>query len=139
MPFLGSMNVLRARPSVKFDHIAPAGFRILAALDEATQYLGEDLMITSGTDSHVAPDPHALGVAYDISVEGLSVEITMRLVQYLRVTLGTLFTTLYECPTAPSDARLASIMYLNPDATGPHLHIQRKKGTVFPTPPSVAA
>ena len=46
------MNVLRARSSVRFDMIRPAGFRILGALDLATQTCQVDLEITSGTDSH---------------------------------------------------------------------------------------
>jgi hypothetical protein len=64
------MNVLQHRPTARFDQIAPAGFRILAALDRATLACGVDLTITSGTDSHGFNDPHSAGAAYDVSVKG---------------------------------------------------------------------
>ena len=41
------------------------------------------------------------------------------------------FDVLYERPDQPTDARLAAIVYLNPKATGPHFHIQRRKGTQY--------
>lgn len=136
------MNVLRHRPSVKFDRIAPAGFRILAALDEATQRCGVDLTLTSGTDSHKEPSAHCTGEAYDVSVIGLSVAHAVALHSYLTARLGPAFTVLYEVQRLPEDTRLKAIAYVNAKATGAHFHIQRKKATVFPpvpTPPGRAA
>lgn len=126
------MNVLRARPSVTFHRIAPAGFRILGALDAVTQVCYTDLEITSGTDSHGLQDPHASGEAYDVSVKGLPDTTVLAIHAFLTARLGPLFTVLYEVPTAPADPALRDIAYVNPKATGPHLHIQRKKGTAFP-------
>ena len=129
------MNVLRHRPSVRFDLIAPAGFRLLAALDQATQDCRVDLEITSGTDSHAMPDPHARGCAYDVSVNGLSAQQIADVHASLTATLGPLFTVLYEVPATPSDPTLRHIAYINPQATGPHFHPQRKRGTVYPPAP----
>lgn len=132
--------VLRHRPSARFDQIRPAGFRILAALDRAAQECRVDLMITSGTDSHPIHDPHAAGEAFDVSVHQLSAQQIADIKESLERTLGPLFTVLYEVPNVPSDPTLRSIAYINMKATGPHFHLQPKKGTEFPpesvTPPA---
>ncbi len=129
------MSVLRHRPGVRFDVIAPAGFRILGALDFAAQSCHVDLMLTSGTDSHAMPDPHCTGEAYDVSAASLSAQQIADLHTSLIATLGPLFTVLYEVPKPPSDPTLRSIAYVNTKATGPHFHLQRKKATVFPPTP----
>lgn len=132
------MNVVRHRPGVRFDVIAPAGFRILAALDMAAQDCLVDLMITCGTDSHAMPDPHVTGEAFDVSVHTLSAQQIADVKAHLEDTLGPLFTILYEVPKVPSDPTLRSIAYINVKASGPHFHIQRRKGTVFPPTPDPA-
>ena len=129
------MNVVRHRPSARFDQIRPAGFRILAALDQAAQDCRVDLTITSGTDSHALPDPHVTGEAYDVSVAGLSAQQISDVKASLEDCLGPLFTVLYEVGQVPSDPTLRSIAYVNVKATGPHFHIQRRKHTVFPPTP----
>jgi hypothetical protein len=91
-----------------------------------------DLMVTSGTDSHRDGDPHSSGEAYDISVANLAPNQIVNLKNFLEDDLGPLFTVLYESPFKPVDSRLAAVVYLNSQATGPHIHIQRKKGTVYP-------
>ena len=129
------MNVVRHRPSARFDQIRPAGFRIIAAIDQAAQQCRVDLTITSGTDSHTVPDPHVTGEAFDVSVQGLSAQEIADVKATLERTLGPLFTVLYEVPKVPSDPTLRHIAYVNVKATGPHFHLQRKKGTVFPPEP----
>lgn len=134
------MYVVRHRSSVRFAVIGPAGFRILAALDQAAQDCCVDLMITSGTDSHTMPNPHCTGEAYDVSVLGLSAQQIADVKASLADCLGPLFTVLYEVPAVPSDPTLRPIAYVNVKATGPHFHVQRRRGTVFPpesvTPPT---
>lgn len=122
-------------PSVRFDVIKPAGFRILSAIDQAAQHVGVDLVITAGTDSHQLPDPHVTGEAYDVSVKGLSAQQIADVKASLTTTLGPLFTVLYEVPATPSDPTLRAIAYVNTAASGAHVHIQRKKGTTFPPSP----
>ena len=126
------MNILQSRPGVSFATIRPAGFAILGALYLATQQVGVSLDITSGTDSHAATDPHATGEAYDVSVRGLSAQQISDIKDELEGSLGPLFTVLYEVPAVPSDPTLRPIAYVNIHATGPHFHVQKKKGTVFP-------
>jgi hypothetical protein len=65
--------VLRVAPGVAFTVVAPAGFRILAALVYAATRCGHDLTITSacdGTHSGVE-DPHHRGEAYDVRTHDL--------------------------------------------------------------------
>jgi len=124
--------VVRVKPGVRFAVIAPAGFRILSAIVQTTQRLQMDLEITSGTDSHAPPDPHASGEAVDVSVRHLTYSQIASVVATLRGILGPLFTVLYETPTAPTDSAVHAIAYVNPRATSDHLHIQKRKGTIFP-------
>lgn len=120
------------RRSVRFDQIGPAGFKILAAIQQVAEACACDLEITSGTDSHTTPSAHVSGEAYDVSVRGLSAQLIADVKHALTQTLGPLFTVLYEVPALPSDPTLRPIAYVNAQATGPHLHIQRKKGTTYP-------
>lgn len=132
------MNVVRHRPGVRFEVIAPAGFRILAALDRTAQQVGVDLLITSGTDSH-SGGAHPTGEAYDVSVLGLSAQQIADVRGTLITILGPLFTVLYEVQKVPSDPTLRPIAFVNVEATGPHVHIQRKRNTVFPPEPVTPA
>lgn len=111
------MPVVRVKDGVLFTVIAPAGFRILAAIDAASQQLGYDLTITSACDGeHSGPDdPHHTGEAYDVRS--------------------------HDCPD--KDEAFVTIMRPLPSesfwgfleaqgTTNEHFHIQRKKGTVYP-------
>ena len=52
--------------------IAPAGFRILSALERCAQVLGHDLVLTCGCDSHPPDDPHTKGQAFDVRSHDLT-------------------------------------------------------------------
>lgn len=134
-----SVSVVRPKPGVGFPVLAPAGIRILSALDIVCQVLGRDLVVTSGSESRgrKATDPHATGEAADLSVSGFTPGEIVRLKNLLEVELGAAFTVLYETPAKPLDTALAAVAYVNPAATATHIHIQRKKNTVFP--PAMAA
>jgi hypothetical protein len=126
------VNVVRAKADVQFATIAPAGFRILAALDALARTLRKDILLTCGTEAHTNPDPHATGEAYDVGLVGWTpADITTALAT-LRATLGPAFTVLYEVAQRPSDPALAALAFVNPKATGPHFHIQRTINTVYP-------
>ncbi|WP_460292378.1 hypothetical protein, partial [Bacillus cereus] len=58
--------VVRLKPGVKLDGLAPAGIRILAAIDAAAQVLKRDLTVTCGTEGHPPTDPHTCGEALDL-------------------------------------------------------------------------
>jgi hypothetical protein len=119
--------VVRLLASVTLNGLAPAGVRILAALDRATQILKRDLVVTCGTDSHPSDDPHTKGCALDVRTKDLPEGAILALVAALRADLGADFTVLYEVPTTPNGV-LASIAYVNTGASAAHLHIQLRKG-----------
>lgn len=127
------------RPMVRFKpevvvKPAPAGVVILAALPVAASAVGVDVLVTCGAEGHGPTDPHTLGEAFDLSSAYTPSQI-LALKAALELALSNLtdapIDVLYECPRMPMDARLQSIVYLNPKATAPHFHIQRRKGTVY--------
>jgi hypothetical protein len=133
------MSVVRLKDGAGFPVLAPAGVRILAAVDTACRSFGRDLTITSGSEGRgrKVTDPHMTGEALDLSVAGFTPGEIVRLKALLEADLGPLFTVLYETPSKPLDTALAAVAYVNRDATATHIHIQRKKQTVWP--PAIAA
>lgn len=123
--------VLRCKPGCAFDRIAPGGFRILAALDAAAKIVGVDLELTAGTNDHTT-GKHVSGEAYDVSVTGMTVPQVLKTKRFLEQALGLRFTVLYEVAIQPADPALVAVAFVNPDASGPHLHVQIAKGTVYP-------
>ena len=130
------MYVVRVKPGVRFDRLAPAGVHILSALDLAVGVVGCDLEISCGTEGHPPDDPHTLGEAFDVSVEHLEPPTILRAMGWLRARLGEAFYLQYETPHPVTEGPLAAIAVVNPNATAPHLHVQRRRGTVWPAPPA---
>lgn len=129
------MGVLRVKnSSVKFDRIAPAGFRILRILEHIASTEPFDLVITSACDSHTSDDPHFRGEGYDVSLDTIpSPKEVLDVLLQSRVMLGPLFTVLLEAPKVEIlPLLLKPYIYLNPKASGPHFHFQPKKGTKWP-------
>lgn len=124
--------VVRCKPGARFDVIAPGGFRILAAIDGAARIIGQDIVIAAGTNDHSGVSRHLIGEAYDISVRDFPMQTLETLIRYLTQFLGPHFTVFYETPEKPTDHDFAKIAIVNPAATGPHLHIQVKKGDLYP-------
>ena len=121
--------------------LAPAGFRIVAALDGLCRHLGKDIWITSGTDGNRLPtDPHKTGEAIDFSIIGrhdtpmddFTIEDILKAKWFLEDYLGPAFTVLYEASEYPVDPQLRAVVYINAKASAPHFHVQRRKGTMFP-------
>ena len=135
---MDSIACVRFKPSVLLDPLTPALARILGALDTCARRLNVDLTVTCGRESHGLADPHTLGAAVDVRTRTLTAEQTGLAFQYLRATLGERWTVLYEVPARPEPARLAVIATVNPHATGPHFHIQARKGTVYPPQDAVS-
>jgi hypothetical protein len=111
----------------------PAGSRLLGSIERAARACGVTLTVTCGSDSHPKDDPHTLGEAFDIGVAGFSVLLIQALLLFLRTDLGPRFYVQYEVPTLTGvPEALRAIAVVNPGATGPHLHAQRAKSTVYP-------
>lgn len=113
------MNVVRVKDGVRFDVIAPGGFRILAAIEDACQKVGVDLVITSACDGeHSGPtDPHHRGEAYDVRSHDFTNEQKVDILSEIMNYLGWIhFYGFIEAPGTDTE----------------HFHFQVKKGTVFP-------
>lgn len=125
---------LRLKPGAAFPTLAPAGFRLLAALDYCAQRLNLTLTLTSGSEQRGRSplDPHMTGEAVDVRVNDLTFAQIRALYMMLGETLGPAFTVLLEAPTHDRPQALADIIYRNEKATALHLHLQRKKGTTWP-------
>jgi hypothetical protein len=115
------MGVLRVAEGhgVEFGVIRPAGFRILAALDQVANGMPFDLFITSGTDGvHSGPtDPHKLGEAYDVQSHGHTPKEQSQILHTVMGILGWgAFFGFLEDEGKPNE----------------HFHFQRARGTSFP-------
>lgn len=112
------MGCVYAKPGVLFSLIAPGGFRILSAIDQAAAKLGQDLTITSACDGqHSGPnDPHHRGEAYDVRSHDLAEDQKQRLLAEVNQALGPAFYGFLEAAGTDNE----------------HFHWQVKKGTVYP-------
>lgn len=113
-------GVVRVKDGAEFKVIAPAGFRILAAIDYVAKHLDHDLTITSGTDgTHSGPDdPHHTGEAYDLRTQDFpNAALKLQVLDGIMLQLG------WE----------AFFGFLeDPGTENEHLHCQKRKGTVYP-------
>jgi hypothetical protein len=110
--------VIKVKDGVEFTVIAPAGFVILQALKKASQYLLQDLTITSACDGeHSGPeDPHKKGEAYDIRSHDFDVSSKEYILDVIMRGLdGKAFYGFLEAPGREFE----------------HWHIQRAKGTAY--------
>lgn len=113
------LGVITTKPGVAFTTIAPAGFRILAALSDTAAALQHDLIITSACDGeHSGPaDPHHTGEAYDIRTHDLDTNLKTIVLRSIMQRLGwDHFYGFLESPGTPNE----------------HIHVQRRKDTIFP-------
>ena len=113
------MGVIQTNSSVLFTVIAPAGFRILSAIDQCAAKLDCDLIITSGCDGlHSGPaDPHHSGEAYDIRSHDFSQEQKDQVLATIMTELG--WERFYGFLEAAG-------------TVNEHFHFQRAKGTTYP-------
>lgn len=112
------MNVVRVKPGVLFTTIAPGGFCMLMAIQQATAACGLDLTITSACDGeHSGPnDPHHRGEAYDIRTHDMTKEQKTEVLVFITSTLGSAFYGFLEAPGTDNE----------------HIHVQVRKGTTYP-------
>lgn len=112
-----AMNVIRVKPGVEFAVIAPGGFMLLEAINEAARAIGHDVTITSGTDGqHSGPeDPHHRGEAYDVRSHDVPDKHALLYEIEKRLNLAYFYVFLEDEGT-PNE----------------HIHGQVRKGAVYP-------
>ena len=133
--------MLRVKPGVEFDPIAPAGFRILSALDVTARRLKLDLTITCGSEAHPPTDPHARGEAYDVRSHDFSDDQKRAILREVMLELADDATS--DAPLPVSDGIGTNHFWgwlENPGTLTEHFHFQVRRGTVYdPAPPTVRA
>ena len=124
------------KPGVRFTTIAPAGFRLLGAIERAARVVGVPLVITSACDgTHSGPaDPHLVGEAYDLRTRTLTPAqadaVLLAILGWCRDDP--------DPPPAPVEGVPRSLATRNffgfVEASGSmneHIHVQRRKGRVY--------
>lgn len=125
-------------PGVLFSIVAPAGFRILEALKQASNELGFTLQITSACDGDHSglADPHHTGEAYDVRSHGFTKDEQR---QILRAVMNNLGSTdagfdmpqqLDGIPDSLATTRFFGFLE-DPGSPNEHFHFQRRKGTSY--------
>jgi hypothetical protein len=104
----------------------------LAAFQDGCEAFHEDWLVTCGAEGHPPSDPHSSGEAFDIGVLMWNPPQVVERYHWLVNRLGSLFYCQYERPDNSIVPALAAIEVVNPNATGPHFHCQRARGTVYP-------
>lgn len=130
-------GIVRVKPGVLFTVIAPAGFRLLAAIERTARALAIELTITSACDGeHSGPtDPHHRGEAYDVRTRNLTEPQKD----------GVLREILNAChdagdgsprPVDGTPRSLATGRFFGfveaPGDVNEHIHVQVRKGRVYP-------
>ena len=111
--------VIRVHAGVQFNIIAPAGFKILSAVQYACDHCFTDAVLTSACDGvHSGPDdPHHKGEAFDFRSHDYSEQLK-------RDFLATILSQL--------DPLHFYGFLESPGTLNEHFHIQRRKGTIYP-------
>lgn len=130
-------GVVRVKPGVTFSTIAPAGFRMLQAIECAARRLSLDLTITSACDGeHSGPnDPHHRGEAYDVRTRGLTEPQKDELVATI---IGACVdggeVPPYTLPTVPRSCASGRFFAFveAPGTVNEHIHVQLRKERVYP-------
>lgn len=121
--------------ALPISHLAPAGVRMLGALDALARRFQHDIVVTTTDGNHPPSDPHSLGEAFDVRTKGLPTTMGRS------VLLQALLLELADPDESPAPVpgialeNLATRRFYgqieNPDADNEHLHIQRRNGTVY--------
>jgi hypothetical protein len=127
------MNGVRFKAGVLPIKPAPAGVRILGALDATARRLKLDLVVTCADKEHPPSDPHSAGEAMDVRLHDFD-DATKRLV--LREVMLELQNEgdMLDAPI-PTNIGLATLHFYGqiekPNDPAVHLHVQRRAGTTY--------
>lgn len=129
------MCVLRFKDGVlPIGHLAPAGVRILGALERiARLQLLHDLTITCADKEHPAADPHASGEAFDVRTHDLATDQKQDLLIML---MNELSDGGDVDPIVAKDGGWVTRHFFswleNAGTDTEHLHVQRRNSTTYP-------
>lgn len=114
--------------------LAPAGIRILAALELAARtVLQKDVTITCANEGHQPTDPHSTGEAFDIRTHDLT---PPEKVMLLGAIMGALKSPDDVSQLEAKDGGYVTQHFFgwieNPGQVTEHIHVQRRNSTVYP-------
>jgi hypothetical protein len=127
------MGHVVVKSDVSFARIAPAGFRLLGAIELTARRFGAVLMITCGCEAHPPTDPHSLGEAYDVRTHTLPDEQKVLVLKAILIDAGG--DTPADVPVAAAGGFATAHFWgwiESPGQPTEHLHVQRRHGTVYP-------
>lgn len=126
------MNGVRFKAGVLPIKPAPAGVRILGALDATARRLKIDLTVTCADKDHPPSDPHTLGCAFDVRTHDFPDELKRTILRELMIELQN---------DHPMDTPVAtgiglSTLYFfaqieKPNEPGEHLHAQLRRFVTY--------
>jgi hypothetical protein len=127
------MNGVRFKAGVLPIKPAPAGIRILGALDATARRLKRDLLVTCADKEHPPADPHSTGEAFDVRTHDVD-DATKRLI--LRELMLELQNEgdMLDAPIA-TGIGLSTLYFYGqiefPNDPREHLHIQLRRGVTY--------
>lgn len=132
-----AVGCVRTKEGVSFATIAPAGFRILSALEAVARSLGYDLTITSACDGlHSGPeDFHHKGQAYDIRTKTLGPNMKEEVLRLLLLDLCEHAEVLQPMNLGGNTGFVTSQFFAqleNRGQDGEHIHCQLRQGHTYP-------
>lgn len=130
-------GAVRVKPGVLFTSIAPAGFRLLGAIESTARALRVELTITSACDGvHSGPDdPHHCGEAYDVRTHGFTDPVKDTIVFAIIRACAEPGAGLPEPIPGIARSRATSRFFgfvENPGAPDEHIHVQLRRGRSYP-------
>jgi hypothetical protein len=119
------------KPGVDLSMLAPAGWVLVDAVKQAARTLKLGVVITCGRDAHPLGDPHTTGEALDLRTKDLTADQKQALLRaiMLGVQRGPL-----DAPMETNSGLATAHFFGGIEHAGEsneHLHVQRRKATVF--------
>lgn len=116
--------------------LAPAGGRILGALDVMARRLQHNLTVTCADKEHGPTDPHTSGEAFDVRTHDLADDTKAALLHELMIELSDNPSTDVPKPivSVPLTNLATTRFYAQIENHGQpdeHLHVQRRNNTVY--------
>jgi len=125
------LGYVRVKLGVRFDVIAPAGFRLLEAISRTARWMQHDLEITCACEAHAATDPHSLGEGYDLRTHDLPSDEKQALLRRLMMELSD---GSEDLPMAVGIGLATCRFYGQIEhlsEPNEHLHVQRRRNTQY--------
>lgn len=126
------MNGVRFKAGVLPIKPAPAGVRILGALDATARRLKIDLIITCADKEHPPSDPHSAGEAFDVRTHDFDDEMKRTILRELMLELQN--DSPMDVPIATGIGTATLHFYgqiEHPNQPNEHLHVQRRAFTTY--------